>query len=98
MVLVSYFNSYLTINFFSRYDLRDVHANTMDNHVLIEEDITYVPISVYDTDVYIGMWWGHYMTSDFTTWGVRFLFQYKINYIYFSSIETEKVRARESLC
>ena len=60
----------------SRYDLSDLHSNTMESHVIIEEDMTYVPTNIYEDDLYIGMWWGQYMTTDFSWWGVRFLVSY----------------------
>ena len=48
----------------------------MESHVIVEEDMTYVPTNIYDDALYIGMGWGQYMTTDFSWWGVRFLVSY----------------------
>ena len=51
-----------------------MHNNVMEGHILFEEDIIYVPTNIYETEVYIGMSYGQYMVTDFSSWGVRLFF------------------------
>ena len=60
-----------------------MHNNVMEGHILFEEDIIYVPTNIYETEVYIGMSYGQYMVTDFSSWGVRLFSFNKSYYIYF---------------
>ena len=57
-----------------RFQLSNLHNNVMETHILFEEDIIYVPTNIYETEVYIGMSYGQYMVTDFSSWGVRLFF------------------------